>query len=154
MSQVIFKIEGTESVDDFAARDFTGTRKAALALTVMLIVLVVSCRDADTIWSAEARSPDGQWLAVAQTDQYGGPGTAGVITTVYLKRTKGPKTPIDILTLSQSVPSIGLKMNWLESSRLEITYTQQATVQFQAVKCGGVDISVRDLSTPSIAHPG
>lgn len=37
-------------------------------------------------------------------------------------------------------------MNWLTPAYLEITYRQPATVDFQAIKCGGVTISAEDVS--------
>ncbi|MBZ5646209.1 MAG: hypothetical protein LAN37_03175 [Acidobacteriia bacterium] len=47
----------------------------------------------------------------------------------------------------QDAKSIDLKMNWPTSSRLEVTYKQPAVIDFQAIKCGGVDISVQDVSS-------
>jgi len=63
-----------------------------------------------------------------------------------MKRIKGPQEPIQILLFEQDAKSIDLKMNWLTPSHLEVTYKQPAVIDFQAIKCGGVDISVRDLS--------
>ena len=37
-------------------------------------------------------------------------------------------------------------MNWLTPSHLEVTYKQPAEIDFQAIKCGGVEISVQDVS--------
>jgi hypothetical protein len=126
-------------------------RKTILLLIISLCALALGCRNATTIWSTEIRSPDGRWLAMARTDQYSGPGNAALLTTVHLMRTKGPKDPIEVLLLMQDTRSIDLKMNWLTSSRLEVTYKQPATIDFQAIKCGGVDISVQDVSK---AAPG
>jgi hypothetical protein len=91
---------------------------------------------------------------MARTDQYSGPGNAGLYTTVFLKHTKGPKDPIEVLLFTQDAKSIDLKMNWLTPSHLEVTYRQPARLDFQAVKCAGVDISVRDLSgeTTNTSH--
>ncbi len=41
-------------------------------------------------------------------------------------------------------------MNWLTPTHLELTYKGQRTIDFQAVKCAGVDVSVRDLSSEAI----
>jgi hypothetical protein len=128
-------------------RDRLAIRRILLVLALSAYAFVSGCRDVASIWSTESRSPDGQWIAVARTDQYGGPGTAGLQTTVSLKRAKGPKSTIEILALSQNAASINLKMNWLTPSHLEITYEQPASVDFQAIKCGGVDISVQGLSS-------
>jgi hypothetical protein len=110
------------------------------------ICLLYSGCGPTTTWSAESRSPDGLWVAIVRTDQYSGPGNAGLYSTVYLKRTKGDKTPIEVLLLDQQETGpIILKTNWLSSSHLEVAYTQHPSLDFQAVKCAGIDISVRDL---------
>lgn len=118
-------------------------------LMLILFCALASCRDVATIWSTEARSPDGRWVATARTDQYGGPGTAGIISTVFLTRTAGPQDKLEVLQLMQDRGS-RLELNWQAPTHLEITYTQPASVDFQAIKCGGVNISVRDVSnTPN-----
>jgi hypothetical protein len=118
-------------------------------IIVGVCVLLSACRDnPTTTWSAEAPSPDGRWIASARTDQYSGPGNAGLYTTVELRRTNGPKNPMEILVLDQQeTGEITLKMNWLTSSHLELAYTKHPSLDFQAVKCAGIDISVRDLSS-------
>ncbi len=118
-------------------------------IIVGVCVLLSACRDNPTMtWSSEARSPDGRWIASARTDQYSGPGNAGLYTTVELRRTSGQKSPMEILLLDQQeVGPITLKMNWLTSSHLEVAYTEHATLDFQVVKSAGIDISVRDLSS-------
>jgi len=121
-------------------------RKMILFLTISVCAALSACKNAVTIWSTEVQSPDGRWLAIARTDQYSGPGNAALLTTVQLRRTKGPKGPIEVLLFMQDAKSIDLKMNWPTPSHLEVTYKQPAVIDFQAIKCGGVDISVRDLS--------
>jgi hypothetical protein len=118
-----------------------------MALTVSVCALLFSCSNAVTIWSGESPSPDRQWRAIARTDQYSGPGNAALLTTVYLKPTKGRKDEIEVLLFMQDAKSIDLKMNWLTPSHLEVTYKQPAVIDFQAIKCGGIDISVKDLSS-------
>jgi len=121
-------------------------RKMLWLIIVSLCALVPGCKDAATIWSTKSSSPDGRWVAAAHTDQYGGPGTAGILSTVTLRQVKGRQDKIEVLQLSQDATSVDLKLNWLTPSHLEITYKQPASVDFQAIKCGGIDISVRDLS--------
>ena len=118
-----------------------------LCLAILLCTAATSCRDAEMIWSAESASPDGRWIAVAHTERYGGPGTAGVQSTVLLRQAKGQEDAIQVLLLSQDAESVDLKLNWLTPSHLEITYGKPASIDFQAIKCGGVVISVRDLSS-------
>ena len=67
-------------------RNYARLRKT-ISLSIMgACVLVAGCHDVPTIWKeAEARSPDGYWLASAETEQNGGFGTAGIDTSVYLK---------------------------------------------------------------------
>lgn len=127
-------------------------RTAMWLTTVLLCAFVSGCKDVKTIWSTESGSPDGQWVATAHTDQYGGPGTAGILSTVSLRQVKGRQDNIEILQLSQDATSVDLKLNWLTPSHLEITYRQPASVDFQAIKCAGIDISVRDLAgdTPNV----
>lgn len=114
---------------------------------VLLFSLVAGCKDMATIWSTESNSPDGRWVAAAHTDQYGGPGTAGILSTVTLRQVKARQDNIEVLQLSQDATGVDIKLNWLTPTHLEITYKQPASVDFQAIKCGGIDISVRDLSS-------
>lgn len=125
--------------------------KGMLILTVSVCALLSGCSNVATIWSTEVRSPDGRWLAMALTEQHSGPGNALLETTVLLKHTKGPKEPIQVLLFTQDARSIDLKMNWLTPSHLEVTYKQPAVIDFEAIKCGGVDISVRDLSNGTMS---
>ncbi len=121
---------------------FTVLRAPLLAI----FVIACGCRGGETIWGTEARSPDGQWLAVARTDQYSGPGNAALITAVSLKRMKGPKSPIDVLEVFQNSRSMDLKLNWLTSKHLEVSYREPVAIEFQAIKAAGIDISLNDVS--------
>jgi hypothetical protein len=121
-------------------------RKRMLLATISVCALLSGCSNVATIWSTEIRSPDGRWLAMARTEQHSGPGNALLQTTVLLKHTTGPADPIQVLLFTQDAKSIDLKMNWLTPSHLEVTYKQPAVIDFQATKCAGIDISVRDLS--------
>ena len=111
-------------------------------------VLFCGCQDVATIWSAEVRSPDGRWLASAHTEQHGGPGTAGVETIVYVKRTDS--TPSEaVLSLfhdpsmpSQSGETIHLTMKWATPSHLEVTCDGHAEIGLQVIKYGGINISM------------
>ncbi len=122
--------------------DRPGIMFRAIYVLVAACCLVLSA----TIWSAEKASPDDLWVANADTKQYGGPGTAAIITTVSLKRPKGSRAPINILVFEQQSKLIDLALNWTDSTHLEVTY-HNATIDFQAVRCGGVTISVKDTST-------
>jgi hypothetical protein len=132
----------------------SAARKAISLIIIGVCTLGSGCQDVATIWTAEARSPDGRWLASAHTEQHGGPGTAGVVTIVYLNRTNVSESPQAVLSFfhdsslpSQSGQTINLTMKWATPTHLEVTYNGHADLSFQVVKYGGVDISVRDLSS-------
>jgi hypothetical protein len=123
-------------------------RQAILLTTVGVCVLAFGCRDSAIIWSAESRSPDGRWLVSASTEQFGGPGTAYVGTTVYLQQDSNPR--VEILGLANDsaypagVTSVG--MTWITPSHLELTYEGHSSLNFQLANYKGIDISLRDLS--------
>lgn len=117
----------------------------------VVCVLACGCQDVRTVWSAEARSPDGNWLATADTVQHSGPGTAGAESSVYLKRIHNSSAPLLILGFfhheKNLSDAINLTMKWPSPSHLEVTYDgRAASLEFQAIKCGGVEISVLDVS--------
>jgi hypothetical protein len=140
------------SINQLGAAIRSVARMVIALLIVGSLVLVSGCRDkGTTIWSKEVRSPDGQWLAAAATKQWSGAGTAYVATSVYLKWMGGSQPPIEILGFSNdsAYPSgiTNVKMEWVTPKHLEVTYGSHAKLDFQAVKCNGIDISVRDLSS-------
>jgi hypothetical protein len=124
--------------------------KAISLITIAVCVLLCGCRDNPTmIWSEESRSLDGLWLARAHTDQYSGPGNAGLYTMVELKRLNGPKKVTEILEFDFQTATpdrATIKMNWFTPTHLNVTYGGDANLDFQVVKCAGIDISVQDLS--------
>ena len=126
-------------------------RMAMSLLILGLCIVEFGCSGSDTIWSTEARSPDGRWLAKAQTVQTGGFGTGLTTTDVDLKWIKGSDSPETVLVFvhdSRSVPdTIHLSMSWVAPSHLEVTYDGHPRIDFQVVKLGDVEISLRDLST-------
>jgi hypothetical protein len=112
------------------------------------------CHGADTIWTAEAPSPDGRWLASASTVETSGFGTGDIETDVYLKWTKGSKSPVAVLGFvhdpKSQVKTIDLSMKWVTPTRLEVTYNGHASVDLQVVRYGDVNISLRNPSnTPN-----
>ena len=119
-------------------------RKLMISSILVVCAFVSGCKDSAVIWSSESQSPDKHFVASARTEQYGGLGTAAVITTVYLSQSG--HSPIEILSLSNesAYPSgiTAVNMTWIAPSHLSITYKGHATIEFQAVKCAGVEISV------------
>jgi len=112
--------------------------------------ITAGCSGAKTIWSVEAKSPDGQWIASGRTDQYSGPGNAAVMTGVYLQRTQGSKRAEPVLSFSDDqspasariIPSI----EWLTPTHLQVSFSRHPELDLQVVKYAGIEISVRDLS--------
>ena len=129
-------------------------------IVIGVFVLGVGCQNAPTIWMAEVPSPDGLWIASARTIQNGGFGSANIETIVCLKWTKDSKPPQEVLGFSCEGPAprpyvldkanaggtIDLTMKWITPSHLDVTYNGRARLDFQVVKCAGIDISVQDLS--------
>lgn len=122
-----------------------------------------------TIWEEAVRSPDGLWLASAETVQNGGFGSAAIQTMVYLRQAEGSQPPTEILEFWCEGPvprpyvldnvankggTINLTMTWLTASHLDVTYGDHARLDFQAVKFAGIEISVRDLSKAKANFPG
>jgi hypothetical protein len=92
---------------------------------------------------------------LARSEQWGGPGGAADATRVYLKWTKGDTAPIEVLAFSHEYATMSLKMEWPDPQHLVVTYGASArpddkvSLNFQAVKCSDINISVREL--PSAA---
>jgi hypothetical protein len=135
--------------------------RAAICLILIGLSLAgAGCRDVATTWTAETRSPDGLWLATARSQQWGGPGTAYDATTVYLKWVRGSQPPTQILGFSHQYGTMTLKMDWVTPTHLDVAYGpsgrpgDQVNVDFQAVRCGNITISLRKLpsETPDIPH--
>jgi hypothetical protein len=115
----------------------------------------------DFVWKTEVRSPDGLWIASARTIQNGGFGSADVHTLVYVSQINVSAPPNEVLSFNceGGVPhayvldnvanaggTINLTMNWTTPSHLAVTYNGRATLDFQAIKIAGIDITVQDLS--------
>jgi hypothetical protein len=142
-----------------------GWKTCLKPISLIIIGVCVSsfgCHDAPTIWTAEARSPDGLWIASARTIQNGGFGSAHIDTIVYLKGTKDANPPREVLGFSCDGPAprpyvlnnvanaggtINLTMKWVTPSHLNVTYDKHLDLYFQVVKFAGIDISVQDLSS-------
>ena len=114
-----------------------------------LCLLMTGCKNTERTWSAQAKSPDGRYVVAAETLRPGGWGTgAPAQTTVDLNYTSGHQSSSEILTFVDGPDepdgmNVGIK--WLTSTRLELTCKGHPTIEFQAVKCRGVDISTREV---------
>jgi len=131
-----------------AGADHSSSRfRIILCLTFMASIFMCGCRAAPT-WSAEARSPDGERIATASTFANGGfvaPGPSA--TFAYLNWVKGsqPKTLILALSGGRADANSRVEMNWLTPTHLGLTYKGERSIDFQATRCDGVDISLRQL---------
>jgi hypothetical protein len=132
------------------------TRTAVSLVLTALYGFLCGCAGPKKTWSAETPSPDGSWLALAQSQQWSGPGNAYDATTVYLKQASGPR--IEVLEFSNQAPVMNLKMQWVSPRHLQVTYGENAVqdhvdVDFQAVKCGDVEISLQHAPADAARNP-
>jgi hypothetical protein len=89
-------------------------------------------------------------VATGRAEETSGIGTGDPGTSVYLNWTTGSQSPTIILFLVPKQPgAIKVGMNWLDPTHLELTYSGHAIVDFEAVKCHSVDISVREVPMPN-----
>jgi hypothetical protein len=133
-----------------------GTSGVSSALRIILLLafgiyaFAFGCTPA-TIWSAEARSPDGKIIASARATGANGFGNGGGIHTfAYLNWTTDSQPPTLILDLVDNTTApadTNVEMKWLTPTHLELTYAGNRVLGFQAVKWAGVDISVRTLTS-------
>jgi hypothetical protein len=144
----------------FTVKIDSATGKAISLIVIGVCFLGSGCRNGQMTWSTEVRSPDGNWLASARTVENGGFGTGATQTIVDLKRIKDSKPPETVLAFlhdassaSQPGATIHLTMKWDAPSHLDVTYDGHASLDFQVVKYGGIDISVRDLSSVEVLSP-
>jgi hypothetical protein len=88
---------------------------------------------------------------MAETLRPGGWGTgAPAQTTVDLNYTSGHQSSSEILTFvggPDGPDGMNVGINWLSPTQLELTYKGNPSIEFQAVKCRGVDIITREADT-------
>lgn len=125
---------------------------------VSILSHIPGSRYSDVVWHKEVQSPDGVWMAIAETHQVGGFGSAWVETTVSLKnlnRTVLQSEPYAVLsypgdgsirrayTLSQDNADTKLEIKWLDAGHLDIGYKGDTEPDLEVVKYGGVAIQLR-----------
>jgi hypothetical protein len=141
-------------IDRPGAGSFSPALKPIWFLILGVCIFMPGCKSAETIWSTDSRSPDGNVIASARTvaRNKGLSVISGVDTSVSLNWATGSKHPTSILELadgSDAPADTTVEMNWLTPTHLELAYKGNQTVVFQAVKWVGIDITVRDLAGPS-----
>jgi|SRR5579863_6362614 len=116
------------------------------------LIVPVGCKDSVSTWSAEAKSPDGLWLATAKTQQWGGPGTAYDATTVSLKQVGTSRPATQVLLFSHQYATMNLSMQWLTPKHLQVRYgpstqpNDRVNLEFHVAKTSGVDVSVEEMA--------
>lgn len=138
-----------QAMDDIFVIEIRPHRRAALWLCVSAMLIVSGCHDSPTItWKSEQPSPDGHWVAVAHSEIIGNFGGQYDQTLVQLKEVGRQSPENTILILSHEYKDIILSMNWDTPSHLSIRYRESprpgdhVDINFQAIKCGNVTISV------------
>ena len=121
--------------------------RSALPLALACFAFLFGCRSA-SVWSGEAKFPDGKMIATASTFQDAGFLAGETQTNVYLNWPVRSQSKTLILAYSDgpTAQDMGVEMKWLTPTHLELTYKGQRSLDFQAVKCNGIDITTRDLS--------
>jgi hypothetical protein len=118
---------------------------------IVTSVLLCACGGPTTTSTKEVRSPDGYWAAIARSQQWSGLGNAYDEAVVYLKRLNTSDSPIQILGFSNQSPTMRLDMRWVDSTHFDVAYAEnpgsgdRITIDFQVVKCAGIDISTHHL---------
>ncbi|MFI5116012.1 MAG: hypothetical protein ACHP8B_04865 [Terriglobales bacterium] len=133
-------------MSDKIAIDSSSWMCKVLVLTLGLCVFLSACK-APPVSSAESKSPDGRLVATAHTFANSGLGGGPPTTFVYLNWATGSRPPVLILSLtggSDTSVDKNVEMKWLNSTHLELKYNKNQTVDFQAIKWGDVDLSLRD----------
>ena len=132
--------------------------RAILLLSLGLCVFLSGCKKDPPVSSAESKSPDGKLVATAHTFANSGFGGGPPTTFVYLSWVAGLQSPTLILSLtggSDAAVDANVEMKWLNSNHLELKYKENQNVDFQAIKWGNVDLSLRDdKSEKSQTSPG
>jgi acyl CoA:acetate/3-ketoacid CoA transferase alpha subunit len=110
------------------------------------------CKNPEIVWSTESKSPDGKMVAKGQALANGGFGVSGIPATfVYLNFAVGSQKSKEILEFandSDGAAAETVEIKWLSPKQLEVAYHKdKQEIQFQAVRFGDVDITVKDLSS-------
>ena len=126
-----------------------------LVISLFACLGLVGCKTAPT-WSTEARSPDQKMVARAETIDNGGFGTGWIQTAVFLNWATGSQKPKLILSFTDgpSVPGgMNVELNWLSNGHLEVAYKGARTIDFEAIRCNGIDITIRDSALGASTKP-
>ncbi len=117
------------------------------AFCAICLLALTACQSAtQTIWTAQSKSPDGAYIALAHTENTDGPGINAQYTVVELEQSFNGAKPVTILTLDEGSEAVkNLRMNWTSPTHLAVSYQGNPTLLFEAVKAFGLDVSVQQL---------
>lgn len=131
----------------------SGISRALLLSVAGACLAAWNCGGAETIWAARALAPGGAMVATARTSAQSGFGTGYIGTVAYLQPAKGSQAPTEILVLSDETEAPEppkVRMRWLSPTHLELSYDPgRQTIDFQAVKFAGIEISTIGLPAPA-----
>jgi hypothetical protein len=142
-----------------------GSAAALISFAVCVFGSGCASKENMTVWKAAFPSPDGSYIATADTVQNGGFGSASIETNVYLEQAGHSDQPTEVLGFSCDGPmsrpyvldnvanaggGINLSVKWITPSHLHVTYQGRADVSFQAVKFGKLVITLKNLADKSV----
>jgi hypothetical protein len=137
-----------------AGREATTVLSAGRLLIVLLGICLgmCGCRNSEIVWSAESKSPDGKMVAKGEAFANGGFGASGIPATfIYLNWATGSQKAKEIMEFaneSDGADAEAVEIKWLSSKQLEGAYHKdKQEIQFQAVRFGDVNITIRDVSS-------
>ncbi len=129
------------------------------ACTVSTLLLALSCSalpgcapNPQVIWSTTAPSPDGLWVASVQTKMWSGPGIGTVGSMAYLARSSEADKTIEILTYREGANIVHPELKWQSPKELLILIPADTSVDFQAIKCAGIAITLQHLPRDAGSH--
>jgi len=113
----------------------------------MATLAAAGCDPSDIVRKEEVQSPDGYWTVQTAIERISGPGINAMYTHVFLSRTSDQGKGTEILSLNDPGINEGeVIVTWRDKTHLELGYHKEAAIDFQAVKCAGVEISVVNLA--------
>jgi hypothetical protein len=123
------------------------SRQFGLALTGAVVFLIGCQRASEVTWSAQSKSADGTWLALARTEHTEhGLGGESQNTIVEMKQNNPGSKPVQVLVFDEGPQSAkGLIMTWPSTHHLDIRYRGDVPIIFQASKAFGNEVTVERL---------
>jgi hypothetical protein len=129
--------------------EMSSSTSRGLAGTVLVLTVfgICGCNLGKPTWTISTKSPDGKFIATANSYINSGWGTDSADTEVDLNYTTGSQKPTNVLVLpdvryNSTDPAL-LRLTWHDSTHLQIDYYGHEEPTFQAIKFAGINISLR-----------